>query len=62
VVGVSAVVATRPLASLSVEEVCGLLHTMDIGQYDAGFRAQSVNGTKLRVARETDLEKVPHHP
>ena len=66
--GVSAVVATRPLASLSVDEVCGLLHAMgsatgmDFGQYDAGFRAHSYCGIVLRVAREKDLEKVPNRP
>jgi hypothetical protein len=32
-VGVSAGIATRTLASLSVEEVCALLHAIDLGKY-----------------------------
>jgi hypothetical protein len=35
---------------------------MDFGQYVARFRAQRFNGTKLRAARETDLEEVPNRP
>jgi len=54
--------ATRPLASLSVEEVCGLLHALEFGQYATGLRAHSYNGTMLGVAQETDLEEVPDRP
>jgi hypothetical protein len=60
VVGVWAGVATRTLASLSVEEVCALLHRLDLGKYDAGFRAFPVNGSVLAAAEEQDLEEVPH--
>jgi hypothetical protein len=49
----------RPLASLSVEEVCELLHALDLGKYDAGFRALPVNGKVLGAAKDEDLKEVP---
>ena len=58
VVRFSAGIAKRPLASLSVEEVCGLLHALDLGQYEKGFRVHRVNGTVLGVAGEEGLTEV----
>ena len=52
----------RPLASLSVEEVCGLLHALDLGKYDAGFRALPVNGKVFGAANDEDLKEVPRRP
>ena len=57
--GVSAGAATRALASLSVEEVCGVLHALDLGKYDAGFRALPVNGSVLAAADAEGLKEVP---
>ena len=46
------------LTSLSVEEVCALLHAMGLGVYDAGFRALPINGLVLSVVGEQDLTEV----
>ena len=51
---------TRPLTSLSVEEVCGLLHSLNLGKYDAGFCALPVDGTVLAAADEEGLKEVLH--
>ena len=50
---------TRALISLQVEDVCGMLHALDLGMYDAGFRANLVNGIVLDIVSEEDLEEVP---
>ena len=49
---------TRQLKSLSVEELCGLLTTLDLGKYAAAFRAFPVNGSQLSVATYMDLLEV----
>ena len=59
VVFASAGVGTRALVSLSVEEVCGVLHALDLGTYDAGARAHPVNGSVLAIVGDEDLKEVP---
>jgi hypothetical protein len=46
------------LASLTVEEVCCLLHNLDLGIYEQAFRKESVTGTTLIFVDEIDLEGV----
>ena len=48
----------RSITSLSVEEVCGLLHSLDLGKYDAAFRAFPVNGSQLGLTTDEDLREV----
>jgi len=38
------------------------MHALDFGQYDAGFRAHSYDGSMLGSALETNLEEVPNRP
>ena len=58
-VGVSAGVGRRALASISMDEACGLLHALDLGKYESGFRSLPVNGSVLDAAEEGDLIEVP---
>ena len=51
---------TRALASLSAEEVCGVLHALQLEKYDAGFRALPVNGSLLAAADHEGLKEVLH--
>ena len=47
----------RKLASLSVDEVSNLLSNLDMGKYEAGFRALPVNGAMLATADDADLRE-----
>ena len=37
-----------------------MLHALDLGKYDAGFRALPVNGSVLAAADAEGLKEVPH--
>jgi hypothetical protein len=49
---------TRKLASLSVEEVCTVLWNLDLGKYEAVFRAVAVSGVILNTVNDDGLREV----
>ena len=49
---------TRKLASLSVDEVCILLHNLELGKYETGFRAVPVNSAILATINDEGLREV----
>ena len=59
-VSAGAAARARALSSLSVEEVCGVLHALDLGEYEAAFRALPANGSVLAAADDDDLIEVLH--
>jgi hypothetical protein len=38
------------------------MHSLEFGQCEEEIRAQSLDGIRLAVAEEADLEKVPNRP
>ena len=46
---------TRPLASLTVDEVCRLLHSIELGKAAEKFRGSEFNGESLALATDGDL-------
>jgi hypothetical protein len=49
---------TRPLASLTVDEVCRLLHSIELGNSAPKFREADFDGEALAGATDQDLQDV----
>jgi hypothetical protein len=49
---------TRPLASLTVDEVCRLLAFLELGKAAEMFREAEFNGEDLAAATDQDLQDV----
>ncbi|KAJ1481787.1 armadillo-type protein, partial [Baffinella frigidus] len=49
---------TRKIASLSIDGVCTLLRNLDLGKYEAGFRAVPIRGVMLATMNDEGLREV----